>query len=1045
MSNNDTGGAGGAGMPVPRGPIAWFAANPIAANLLAVFLIVAGAIAGSQLVIQSSPQFDAQRIAVTVPSPGASPREVEEDIVRRVEEAIVGISGVDRVIGTAKEGVGLIDVELATFADDEEVLNDVETAIDTLENFPPPNAERPRVSLLRWRNEVMTIAVSSASATESDLRLMAETLRDSLLALPTVSHIEFQGTRDREITVEVSEEDLRRNGLTFTDITRAIRRASLNLTFGELRTDAGVVVLQVVAKRRYSTEFEDIPLITQLDGTVLTLGDVASIRDGFVDENVLTELDGAPAVFLRISATGKQSTKEVRDTVVGFLENLGTPEHVSVEVLSDKADLTTERLGLILENAAIGAILVFICLVAVFDLRVAFWTTFGIPLAFIGSLIFFSPADLTLNVGTLFAFFLMVGIVVDDAVVVGESIATERSRGGTALGAAIAGARAVAAPLIVGAATTLIALVPLLFVTEGAWQVIRVVPLVALFVLAISLVEAFFILPAHLAHDRPWSAPPLSGWQAAMRGWLDGVRDSVVAATVSWSVRHVWAAIAIGILVLVSAVLLLRQNEVRILFAESSSSASSVVQAELRLPAGSPFETTLAAAERFRDAAWGVNEDLDGTLIRSVSIVVGKILSTRPGDAELSGDHLATVRAHLHRRSVRVAQPSEVERAWRDRVGDVSNLEHVEYVTSRNKVRPNLAYSIRHDEPQVLQAAARQLRSALASTHGVYGVFDNLSPGKRQLEIELTPAGKAAGLSAALLGAQLRARLHGAEAQRVQRGREEVAVVVRYPAERRRGLKELAGMRIERPGGGEVPLFVVATLTERQELAELTRIDGKPAVFVEAKADAAVITPIQARRLIEEGIVKELYAEYPGITIERDGGARNEGRVMETLGTLVPLALIAMYGIMAAFLRSYWKPLFAAVGIPAAFAGAVLTHWILGWDFTFMSVFGILAVSGVVVNDTLVLLDRYNIIRRTHDALPAIAAAAAATRHRFRAVLLTSLTTVLGLSPLLYERSDALLFLVPFVASMLGGLVVASMFVLFLLPAMVIIVDGRRE
>ncbi|MDE0649831.1 MAG: efflux RND transporter permease subunit, partial [Gammaproteobacteria bacterium] len=683
---------------------------------------------------------------------------------------------------------------------DEAVLDDVKGAIDSIENFPPPTAEQPKVSLPRWRNDVVTIAVSSASATEAGLRLAAENLRDSLLALPNVSYVQFQGARDREIAIELSEEELRRNRLNISDIGQAIRRASLNLTFGELRTDAGGVVLQVVAKRKTSEGFKDIPLITRTDGTVVTLGDVASIRDGFVDENVLTELDGAPALFLRISATGRQSTREIRNTVLGFLESYSPPGHVSVEVWDDKAELMIERLTLILGNAVIGAVLVFICLVAVFDLRVAFWTAFGIPLAFVGSLIFFAPADLTLNIGTLFAFFLMVGIVVDDAVVVGESIATERSRGGTALGAAISGARAVVGPLVVGAATTLIALLPLLFITEGLWQVIRVIPWVALFVLAVSLVEAFFILPAHLSHDRPWSAPPLSGWQRAVRGWLDGVRDNVVAATVSWSVRHVWTALAIGILVVACAVLLLRYDAVRVLFSEQRASVSNTMQVELRLPAGSPFEATLAAAERFRDAAEGVNEDLEGASIQSVSIVVGKILSTRPGDADLRGDHLATVRAHLYRRPVRIAQPSEVERAWRVRVGDVSSLEQVDYVTSRSKVRPNLAYSIRHDDPQVLQDAARKLRSALASIHGVYGVYDNLSPGKRQLEIELTPAGKAAGLSPALLGAQLRARLHGAEAQRIQRGREEIEVAVRYPADRRRSLKELAGMRIDRPG-----------------------------------------------------------------------------------------------------------------------------------------------------------------------------------------------------------------------------------------------------
>ena len=384
MSTSDAEGAGCSAPAVPRGPIAWFAANPVAANLLTVFLLVAGAIAGSQLVVQNFPEFDSRRITIAIPSPGASPREVEEDINRRVEEAIIGISGVSRVVGKARDGVGRIEVELETFADEDAVLNDVENAIDSIENFPPPNVEKPEIVLLRWKNDVMTLSLSSASVTESDLRLAAERLRDGLLGLPAVSHVQLAGTRNREITIELSEEELRRHRLKMSDVNQAIRRASLNLTFGELRTDAGGVVLQVVEKRKYSGEFKDIPLVTKLDGTVITLGDVARIRDGFVDERVVTEMNGVPAVLLRISASGRQSVKEIRNRVSEFLRGYSPPEDVSVDVWDDKAQLTIERLTRIVGNAVIGAVLVFICLVSVFDLRVAFWTAFGIPLAFVG-------------------------------------------------------------------------------------------------------------------------------------------------------------------------------------------------------------------------------------------------------------------------------------------------------------------------------------------------------------------------------------------------------------------------------------------------------------------------------------------------------------------------------------------------------------------------------------------------------------------------------------------------------------------------------------
>ena len=345
----------------------------------------------------------------------------------------------------------------------------------------------------------------------------------------------------------------------------------------------------------------------------------------------------------------------------------------------------------------------------------------------------------------------------------------------------------------------------------------------------------------------------------------------------------------------------------------------------------------------------------------------------------------------------------------------------------------------------VLKAAATEFRSFLATVPGLYEISDSLSLGKRHFEVHLTPAGEAAGLTPAEVGAQLRANFHGIEVQRIQRGHDEIKVMLRYPAEQRRSLEDLATERIRRLGGGEMPLYTVARVTEQRELATLVSIDGKQAALVDARADASRITPIQARRLIERELIPELTAQYPGLEVERHGGARDERAMLETLGVLVPIVLLAMYALIAAFLRSYWKPLVAVAGIPVALAGAIYSHWILGWDLTAMSMFGVIAVAGVVVNDALVLLDRYNALRRQDAMLPAIAAASAATRHRFRAVLLTSLTTLLGLSPLLYERSEELLFMVPFVVSMLGGLVASSVFILFFLPTLVMMIEGRRE
>ena len=1058
MATTDTGPATPSGTTVRPGPIAWFAGNPVAANLLMLFFIVGGLISGAHLAVQHFPPVDLRTVTVTVPFPGASPLEVEEDVNRLIEESVIGLAGVERVVGTASEGHGRIRIELSTFADAQSVLNDVQTAVDGIENFPPVTADQPEVELFQVALEVMTLAVSSAEVSEHELRLAAESVRDELLELPSISQVYLRGTRDREISIELSEEELRRHNLTFNEISNAVRRASLNLTFGELRTDAGGVVLQTVSKRRFGEEFKDIPLITRLDGTIVTLGDIAEIRDGFVDDDIVTRFNGRPAVLVRVDATEAQSVVGMAREIKSWLAGHDPPRDVTVGIWSDRAQPSLDRLSEIVRNGVIGSLLVFLSLVLLFDLRIATWVTVGIPLSFIGSLLFFAPADLTLNMGTIFGFFLMVGIVVDDAVVVGESIAAERERGKRSLDAAISGARAVVGPITVGVITTILGFLPFLFITTTTYQIVNVFPWVAFFVLLVSLIEAFFILPAHLSHEKRWSVPPLSGLQDRLRDWLDGVRDRVVVPAVSWSVRNITLTLACAVLVVVASVWLLRSETVRIIILDKDANLSGNVQADLRLPIGAPFDATLATAERFVSAGHAVNDQLGGTAVQSISIVVGSIASTRLGaQDEENGSHLASVKLHLHERPIRTESPGDIERLWRRRVGDVSYLEKVEYQTTRTQDRSTVAYAVKHDDAMVLVDAATELRAFMSTMPGLYEISDSLSPGKRQIEIRLTPAGKAAGLTPASLGRQLRANFNGAEVQRIQRGRDEIKVMVRYPAERRRSLSELASERIIRPAGGspggrrgaeayaEVPLSTVARLTETRGPATLVRIDGKRAALVNARADTAIITPIQARRQIGEEVIPDLLERYPGLKIEIHGASRDTRAMLETLGLTVPLVLLAMYALMAAFLRSYWKPLVAVVGIPIAFAGAVLGHWLLGWDFTAMSLFGVIGVAGVIVNDALVLMDRYNTIRRDNDALPAIAAVSAATRHRFRAVLLTSLTTVLGLSPLLYERSDELLFLVPLVVSMLSGLVLSGLFILFILPTLVMIAEGRRE
>ena len=1027
-----------------RGLIAFFARNPVAANLLMALLIVAGLVAALNLPMQSYARAKPSQITVTVYSTGSSAAEVNEDINRRLEEALIGLEGIDRIRTTAVQGLGVATLELKTFANRETVMKDVQDAVDRMEAFPPSNADRPEVELVSFEHEVITLAVASAHASESDLRSAAEQARTELQQFPSLSQISLRGARDREVTIELSEEALRRHDLSLSRVAAVVRRDSVNLSFGQLRTDSGDVVLHSLGKRTVGEEFADIPLITSSTGAIVTLGDVADISDGFADENIVSTLDGKPAVFVRVNSLEGTSIADITGHVRDWLDSYEPPPNVEVSIWNDQAETALERLAGIMRNSAIGLVLVFLLLILVFDLRVAVWITAGIPVSFIGAVAFFGLAGLTFNVFTIFGFFLLIGLVVDDALVVGESIASERAMGKSAVSAAVSGTRSVVGPVTVGGLTTMLAFVPMLF-GVGFYDSLRPFFYITAFVLAVSLVEAFLILPAHLSHERGWSRSPLKDIQERVSAWLDKVREKTVAPAVSWSIRHVWLTMAGALLVVVFAVLLVVTDTVRIIVFDEQGSTTDNVQVDMHLPVGSPFGDTLDAVERVVGAAYVADDRLGGNTVRSVRVLAGNVAAPIIDITSPNGSHLASVVLKLHPRPIRSASLHEVEREWRKAVGGLARVETMRYQSSQIRSLAEVAVLLKHDDQEVLRQATTELRAALAAVPGSYELDDSLSLGKRHLEIDVTPAGYAAGLTPVAIGTHLRNSFFGTEVQRIQRGQEEIRVVLRYPDERRQSLHELASERIRLAGAtGDVPISAVATLNETQEPEELIRADGKQAALVTASVDETRTTPIQARRHLSREVFPVLRDKYPGLILDTSGGWRAEQKLFRNWALVIPIVIVAMYALMAAFLRSYWKPLAAAAGIPLAAAGAVIGHWVLGWDLTGQSLFGIIGVSGVVVNDVLVLLERYNKLRRERD-VPAIAAISWAANQRFRAVFLTSATTFLGLLPLLYERSDELVFLVPLAVSLIGGLIMSGFYVLFGLPALVMISRGFRE
>ena len=1026
-----------------RGVIAYFARNPVAANVLLFLLFVGGLIASDLITLETFPEYDPRIVRIEVPYPAATFAEVEEDIVKRIEESLVGTIGVARTISSSREELAVVDVEMEPFADDIDTLNFVRTAVERIEDFPPLNADEPEVTKVAVSRNVLTVAVSSGALDPYRLRHEAESLRDRLLLLPSISIIELFGTKDQEIQIELSEETLRQYGITLDHVVGAIRRTSVNVTGGELRTGSGDIIMSTLAKRDYADQFADVVVIARADGSLVRLGDIAQLHDSLLEHDTVTTVNGVPTIFLQVKVSADTSPQEASAQVRDYLAGFEAAETVGVAIWEDETWAVEDRMYLIIKNGIFGLILVFAALMLLFDLRIATWVALGVPVVFVASLIVFPFFGLTLNVITLFAFFILIGIVVDDAIVVGENIATHRDRGAAGAEGAIAGAREVIAPIAVGAFTTMAAFAALLPLDGVIGQMFAVIPIVVVVVLLLSLFEAAIVLPGHLARSGRWSAWPLAAIQQRCHAAVQAVIEARIVPLISWSVRRLqWPPVIVAGSVLVAACLLVFgivhfDPSLRVVDEKN-------VQVDLVLPRDARLEDLQAATDHAVAAAARVNGDLGGRAVDATAVAIGRhfpMETYRGADAGRYRGNLASVQLRLNPPDVRGVTIEELQHRWRLSLADMPGVVSVNFPTRQTQTSNTLSYALIHPDPDVLADAAGELREALTRLDGVGRVNDSIERGKRRFDVRLNAAGHAAGLTAASVATQLRNGFYGAEAQRIQRGREEVLVMVRYPEDRRTSYAELLNERINLPASREqVPLYTVAEITETRGIANRLRIDGRSAAVVTAGYDATRLFTGDLADAAETRILPGLESRYPDIQIRKHGANRDMQRLTDILALSVPIALLVMYCLIASFLRSFVQPLLALAGIPMAFVGAVLGHLVLGYGFSITSVFGLIAVSGVIVNDTILLMYRYNQMVRDSD-IPEIAAISAATRQRARAILLTSVTTLLGLLPILFSGDEAIQFLIPLVVSIAFGLVFAGIGLLFFLPSVIMMVE----
>lgn len=1051
--------------------IAWFVENPVAANLLMGLILVGGFVALPAIQQKSMPDMQIDIVQVRVEYLGAAPEEVESGVCIRIEEAVAGIEGIDRISSVATEGACGVNIELITGYPRDRALSDIKNKVDGIDTFPD-EAEKPLVNHYQIRHNELQIALSGV-ATERALKIHGERLRDGITANTQATQVELLNARADEISIEVSEESLQRHGLTFAEVVRAVRDSSLDLPGGSIKTPSGEILLRSSGQAYSGEEFENIVVLTRPNGTRVLLSEIGNVVDGFEEDPRYAKFDGSNAVMVYVYRVGEQKVLDLVADVKGFVEEFARtlPEGLSVTIWRDGSGYLKDRLDVLIQNGVGGFCLVFVVLALFLRLRLAFWVAIGVPISILGALAVFPVFSVSIDVLTLFAFILVLGVLVDDAIVVGENVYTHQSRGVDPVRAAILGAQEVSKPVVFGVLTTVTAFAPMILSPGQTGQMFGTIGVVVVICLAFSLIEAQFVLPAHLGHHyRPERASDASDPEASEPGakplhkrlnefWkrlqtttseaLGRVADRdygpALARVLHW--RYAAVATAVSLLLLTGGVL----ASGRMAFSFFPKIEADYVTAALSLPQGTPVETTAAVIGELERAALRMKEDLDrefpmpgGSIVRHLLVSVGEQPPLQNGPTAPDagkGSHLGQVAIELE--SHRPITAPEVVRRWREAAPPIPEAEDLVFSSDYVSMGDPIHFELRSDHVDELVEAANRLKAELAAYPGVLDVGDTFRAGKQEIKLAVLPEAQALGISLEDVARQVRRAFYGEEAQRVQRGRDDVKVMVRYPEAQRRSLADLENLRIRTPAGGEVPFYTVARAERGYGFASIQRTDRRRVIGVTADVDKRYANANQVIGDVERNVLPQILADHPGLSYALEGEQREQEEGLASLGRSYAFALFVIYALLAIPLRSYAQPLIIMAVIPFGLVGAIAGHVLMGLEFSMMSLFGVVALSGVVVNSSLVLVDGVN--RRRAEGIELFDAVRAASVSRFRPIVLTSLTTFAGLTPLLLEDRLGARFLIPMATSLAFGVIFATAISLFLLPSAYLVLEDMHS
>lgn len=1046
--------------------IRWAVRNSPGMNTLMIALLVVGGFCLQSMRREEFPEFELERIVIAVPYPGASPQEVEEGICLKIEEAVRSIDGIKKQVSVAAEGTGSVILELESSVKDvQRVLNEVRSEIDRIPSFPEL-AEDPEVEQITMRKPAIRLAVIGPESEDPDaelkLREVAERVRDDLLQLSTVTQANLMGTRAYQIDVEISEAKLRAHGLSLSRVADIIRRENLELPGGLLKAESGNILLRGRNKRVTGDEIAKIPLFTREDGVVLTVADLGVVKDEFADTVSISRVDGKPGLVISIDKTSNEDLLDIAGAVRQFAAEREMPAGYSLYPWKDASVAVQDRMDLLARNGLQGLVLVFLMLAVFLEFRLAFWVSMGIPVSILGACGILLYLDQTLNMLSMFAFMMALGIVVDDAIVTGENIYAHREQGKAFTQAAIDGTIEVFPSVLGSILTSVIAFVPLMFVTGIMGKFIAVLPVTIIAMLAISLFESTFILPGHLAHEDStfyrvvhaalYPLKPvvwLFNWLNRHSGrLLDRFVESVYLRIVRFLFHYPAIVVSLALTVLILSFGVVKAGLIP--FVIFPKLDKNDIRAQITYQDGTPASVTDAATRRLEQAIQQVAARYQSTngssILKTMHRTVGSSESSNPADAmpQGAGSHIGSVTLELVDTGERTVRSDQLLSEWREAAGDFPGADSVIFDSPNmgpGGVPIEFKLLSRNEDIQDLEAAVEEAKARLAEYPGVYDVADDSTPGKVEFRVRIKERARAMGIPLFELADTVRSSYFGAEVMRLQRGRHEVKLMVRYPDSERRSLADFDRIRVRSADGTEYPINELAEIEVTRSASEINRVDQLRSITISSDLNEQ-IEGANASDIVKDlqtSFVPELMKKYPGVRVRWEGQeAESKDSIMSLLIGLA-LAMIGMYILLTIQFTSYLQPLLIMMIIPFGCIGAIAGHFWLGLPVTMFSLFGLVALTGVVVNDSIVLIDFIN--QRMADGMPLQDAVIDAGRRRFRPVLLTSVTTVAGLTPILMETSLQAQFLIPMATSLSFGIMMSTVLVLILVPSFYCILD----